>query len=482
MVRYSEEDMYHPMAAYQGPDLAGFYQDVGQRSLQNSQQTQEMLNRAAETRAQGRIKSGETLFGALGNLPGQAINSYEKVQDMKDKAEQRRQRAEQSEEALASSRQTREFAAEKQPFDVKSTKAQSDVAETAAAQSKRQEEFETAAATAKDAQPGETNAAYRQRKETELAGLNVETQKLNNELAKSNNENTKAQLKIQLANLELQRQQTAASIKATEASTALTGVQTKVAQTELAKGINDQQVAQYTARLLAPKSEAEVAQVIKTMEKEGATPGQIGQAIQKMREAKLNNQLVQNAINAASPQYQATIRAQTDSETYARTAASLASNLKQFKNSSTFGADDKGPIEAIIKTLENQGKQAEADRLRSRFEYLGGLNQVTRSDRAAGIINDFIGELEQDLLSRPTIDRNDPAVQAAVQSLRNTRMEISGISLPTNKNPFMPNFGTDSITPGGATPGPYSAPAGSGPLVPPIGATPRGVVKVGNKQ
>jgi hypothetical protein len=454
---------YTPLQrAFVDPNLAQFYSGLGQQSLENFQKFQDQQTATAQMRAQAESDRAEKMWGTIGNVPGQVIEGYQKV----DKA--KRDRA-LSEEQLAASRQSRAEQAAMAPVALETAKAGSKTAQTEAAKQARMEEAETAIVQAKDAYPGEQKFAYRERKAQDLQNLQAEAQRLEMRLANSRDEREKRQL---AANLEQNRASIAAtnaSIGATQASTALTKTQGELATTELAATKKSQKVAEMTARLLAPQDAIEVTRIIKTMEAEGATPGEVGLAIQGMKSAKVNQQLVENAINAASPAYQATIRAQNDAETYSRTATSLVQNLKAFKDAPTLGDADKGPMEAIVQTLRSQGKNAEADRLGKYIEVMSGMDQATRSQRATQIIGSFIDELASDLAARPGAAQNDPILKKAMASLSQARQGVAGINMPQNRNPF---GGGLTPTPGTTAPVP----------VLPAGVTPRSTRKVGKLQ
>ena len=464
----SEETMrYTPIRGFVDPNLANFYASLGQQSLENYRKTQDEITESAKMQAQGEIDRARSMRDATKNIIPEAIDEYYKAQD-------RGQKKALSEEQLASSKQARAEQAAMHPVALKTAEATAKTAETQASSTKRMEEAETALVQAKDAYPGEQMAQYKQRKSLELEQLKNDAQRLEIKLAGSRDEREKKQLQASLEQARASIAATNASIAATQASTALTKTQGEIATTELAASRKSQKIKELAARLSAPRNPEEVATIIQTMEKEGATPGEIGLAVQESKNNKQQSQLVQQALNAGSPEVQRTIKAIDDAGIFTRTATSLAQNLKAFKNASTFGADASGPLESIVQTLRSQNKNAEADRLGKRIEILAGMDQSTRTQRASQIIGEYIDELASDLASRPGVNMSDPTMVQAMDSLSKARQSVAGMdSNVGNRNPFK------GITNSYGMPSPAGATSPS-PMLP-AGVTPRGGQKVGKR-
>jgi hypothetical protein len=467
VARYSEEELFTPMmqqqTPFKDPNLADFYTRMGERTLENAKDVASKQVEASRIANQATIDANEKLFGALGNAPRAFLESKQQKQDIELKRAAAEREKAQSEESLAGARQTREFGAQMQPAALKQAQAGGRLTETQAAGAEAEQRIAQAPATGPGALPGETNQQYNARSQQAITKLNQENIALQN--AGMTTENSQKIARNQ-REIEAHKQ----NIAATRAGIAATEVGTKVAQAGLTANENAARIAALSARLQVAKNDAESAAILAQMDKEGITPGQKAQALQAAKTAGTSQKVIEQALAAGNPETQRTYKAMDDAETYVRTSAALKSALDKFKSSPTFGDADKVSLEKISETLRASGKPAAADRIVKMVDVLSGMNQVTRSARATVVIGDVIEELATDLDERNKVNQNDPKIQKAVEMLRSTRNEVSGLS-PAGRNLTNP-FSNPSAPVQGA---PVNMP------VVPAGAMPRTQQKVGKR-
>lgn len=414
------------------------YLRAQQASLQESNQRNQQALQSAQTVNDINLRSSENLWGGLKEG---VLGGYKAYKDNKKQTRDERREDMLTEEQMAGSRQTREMNQAEMDFNAKykgageeqrqkltdaqirGTNAGATVSEIEAGAKKSEEEFNNT----KDPVTGKTNRekgwqAGLDTKQTELA--NAQIQLKNQELALQNTKNMQpyqiAQAKADLA----QSQAQTASAWANHQMTKM--------------GINEKQremiVAEATARLANPGKETP-EQIMASLEKFGATPGQIAQALGNVKDKKTQSDYLA-MFNPNSPVAQAAAKTLEGRElafNYKRGLATLEANVKKYK-AATLAKDGSKVEDALTKireTAESIGMDSEA----AEAMKFGSIRdfRLGRSGALDEIVNGYKRHAATEIRA---YGAHSPDLAKTADDLEKTIYEGEQTIASTLKNPF----------------------------------------------
>jgi hypothetical protein len=404
---YSEENI--PLLQMQGAggqDLASMYSQAGQAQQiaqeRRDQKALESNEKVSQLNAEAKVAPWRGVQEGI----DKGLDSYERIQDRRQKNEQlvmqREQAATQkalSEESLAGAKQSREFSEQDRPLDteIKRTqaevsKANASVAQSQAKEADSQTAFNDAVSMDPNALPNETNRQFALRSDAKVKGINAETAQQQLAL-------TAQSLKVEEQRLAqakdmqpLQKQEILANIEARKAD--LENQKMQIAGLQKEQRIADATNVLLTAFPQGGQPNLEMAKsAIENAKLNGVTNAELASAISRSNASKTQQLIMAQSIDNLDPvkraqkevSAQSIVQANQTADVYRQAVTDMNTAVSNYKSAAAL--NDGNKVQEAIKQYEGAARAAGfdiyADDVQKRFS-LGrlaeGTNPFARGD------------------------------------------------------------------------------------------------------
>jgi len=376
--RLMSEENLPPQVQYQwDPTIAQQQKALGEEAYARSQDQE---RRQDEMNAQTLAINREGMR-SLGEGLAEAAEGYKKSRERGQEMALRQQEMERqgrlTEEQLAASKQQRELAAqeeqrraERSPFEVEALKAQTDTAKAQASKLTKEEEFENAVAAAEDALPGESNRAYKARKQVETEGYNAQTARQALAVQQKQIDAMEQEIALKKDMAPLEKQRALAEIAAAKNNLAVS--QRQIKELDRAQAVKDATnvlQAEMSSVGGAPEAKQQRVQAaVAQLKAQGVPTSYIAEAINNANASEAQKAFMAKQIDMMDPEKQFNVQnllqGRKDYTVFKQATSDLQNALERYKNSSALpDTEGKAALEQAQKALRSAGEDALAEDL-----------------------------------------------------------------------------------------------------------------------